>query len=149
MTTDVHMSALVQEAMVRGLCQPDDMDSIWQQMKFSNQYALHRRYGDRLPFDEPSKIPVDRSYVEAPLNPVVIHKSVACWMYQCAEYDGYDQIGPAVLVIEMQKLIENELGYEDMYHHPDYNDAPWGIDSWGDVIDRSHYGSDPRKAGAR
>ena len=145
MVTDVHLSALVQEAMVRGLCQPDDMDSLWQQMKFSNQYALHCRYGDRLPFDEPSKIPVDRSSIEAKLDPIVVHKNIRCWNYQCAEYDGYHEIGCAVLMTELEKLIEIEHDVDDMYAVPGYEEAPWGIQSWGEIMDRSSWGGDPRK----
>lgn len=137
MTTDTHISALVQEAIVRKLITPADGDALFQQMKWENQYALHVRYGDPLPWPEWQMVPTrGRTIAEAPLDPVVVLKNIDCWSYQCAEYQGYDETTAAILMSGLRDLIMVELGRgeHDVYQLPGYHDACWGIDVWSDVV---------------
>lgn len=142
MTSDVHRSALVQEAIVRGLIPPHDADQLWQRMTFDNHLALFVRYGDQLPVDSWEDIQVRREVVEAPLNPWGILKGISCWNYQCAEFYGWDQTTAHLLMDALVDLISLELGvprddHPDTYfYRPEYNDAPWGINSWEQIIAR-------------
>jgi hypothetical protein len=136
MTTDIHRSALVQEAIVRGLVAPAEADRLWQRLTWDNHYALHCRYGDELEWDSWEDVPVERTAIEAPLNPWAVLKAISCWNYQCAEFDGWDQTTAHILMQDVWDLICLELDVLDdqPYNDPRYNDPPWGVDAWEQVL---------------
>lgn len=136
MVTDTHLSALVQEAVVRGIVPPADADGLWCRMKWENHYALHCRYGDELIWDDSTEVPCARTSVEAPLDPWAVLKGISCWGYQCAEFDGWDQTAAHITMNGLGDVLRLELGLvdDDQHYRSEYDRAPWGIDMWGDVI---------------
>lgn len=135
LTSNVHRSALTQEAAVRGIIPFTDADRLWQQMTWDNHYALHIRYGDAIDWDSWEDVPLERESVEAPLDPWVILKLISCWGYQCAEFDGWDKTAAHITMEAVAQHICAELDIPfDHYHgHEKYDAAPWGIDKWEEV----------------
>lgn len=137
MTSDIHRSALVQEAVVRGVIWPEQADELWQRMTFDNLWALHCRYGDPMPVDNSEDLEVKRTHVEHPLDPWVLLKSISCWNYQCAAFDQWDQTTAHRYIDQLRELLMAELGVDDetYYAHPFWSKCDvWGIDRWEQVM---------------
>ena len=133
--SNIHLSALVQgmdtHGAMKGVMLHDEKrDQLWGDLKHQNMKALHLRYGD----DLLDTYPVHRTTIEAPLNPHVLHRAVDCYMYQCAEWDGYDRTVISDLVLSYQTSIEEHYNFTPNTM-PD--DLPWGIDTWDQVIDHA------------
>ena len=134
MVTDVHLSAMIQAAVVEGVIDIRKADYWWREAKWQNLYALHCRYRDPLeidgePIEEPQDIPSERTSVEAPLRPEVIEHIIACWGYQCAEFDGYDDTRISHVMDQVVATLKAK--YPDMDW--EQRDLPWGISDWAEV----------------
>ncbi len=142
LVTDVHLSAIIQQAIVEGHIDPSEADEYWLKMRMDNLYALHVRYGDRMP--ERDDVEVVRSSVEAPLNPRVIAKSINCWSYQCAEFDGYTETTAHIMADQLLAKLMDKYNFTHDTMDPD-STLPWGLQSWGDAIDLALLTPNPRK----
>lgn len=139
LTSDDHISAMVQHGVVSGMILPDEADEYWQRAKWQNQYALHCRYGDDLDHDDHTDIPLNRRTIEAPLDRAVILKQIQCWFYQCAEFEGFDQTKVSLKFTDITDVIAAELDAEGADPDSFFN-APWGIESIEEAIDHSRMG---------
>ena len=125
--SDIHLSALVQSAIVERIIAPDEADELWREMRRDNLYALHCRYGDLMP----DKIKVERTSVEAPLDPVVIVHNIGCWNYQCSEFSDCDLTLAFVTMRLLDEHLRRQMGCEpDDYVSSNH----WGINAWSQAI---------------
>jgi len=132
LVTDIHISALTQAAVVEGIIHPDRRMELAQRMKQNNLLALHHRYRDEAPPDDPTEIELELTTVEAPLRPDVIVDGFRCWNYQCAEYDGYDD--------RIEYKVMGQLVAKLHEQHVIHKSDRWGIDNWDQVIDTRDMG---------
>ena len=158
--TDLHISALVQAAQQEGIIALDKdtglvADNLWAQMKWDNLYSLNQRYGDPLDYEDWTNLPNRRTTFDGPLHLPAIWKQISCWMYQCAEFDGWDETYAHSIMRQLQKHIEIKLTgspvtkenghfadgngeerYFDLGRQADEHDPSghaWGISTWHDV----------------
>jgi hypothetical protein len=120
---------MVQSACVEGLMPFDQADLWWQMAKWQNHYALYCRYGDALPCVEVTDLEVNRTSVETELHPGAIVRAIACWNYQCAEFEDHDKTRVSIMFEALGQLLRAQ--YPDIDFDADY---PWGISDWDDVI---------------
>lgn len=142
LTSDVHVSALVQQACIEGLIDWKEADIWWNRAKWQNHYALRCRYGDTLPAETAEDLICHRTTVEAELHPGRVFDLYRCWNYQCAEFDGYDETAVSILMRNLGQVLVAK--YPDMFiEHDDgnggfyYNSKDqtcWGITDWDEVI---------------
>lgn len=142
LTSDVHVSALVQQACIEGLIDWKEADIWWNRAKWQNHYALLCRYGDELPAENAEDLECRRTTVEAELHPAKVFDLWRCWNYQCAEFEGYDKTAVSILLEGLSTVL--------VYKYPEFFDAhdngdggfyydskietTWGITDWDEVI---------------
>lgn len=156
--TDLHLSALVQSAVVQGVIANPTADNLWAMMRYDNLYALHCLYHDECPEDW-TNVEVNRVTINAPLYGPAVWKHIRCWMYQCAEWPEWDQTYAHQLMRELMRKIEmvilgthidhrhTDSGFngklyvmlDEMADRFDAKGHAWGITDWYDValIDQS------------
>ena len=80
-----------------------------------NCESINARYGD-----EYIPINIPNHYVHTIFNVFAMAKQVDCYSYQSCEHDGWESS-------RAHEICES-IKYHLLSNHPDYEDAPWGID---------------------
>jgi len=142
LTSDVHVSAIVQQACVEGLIPFSEADQWWARAKWQNHYALHCRYGDTMPCDDAEDMKVRRTSVEAELHPGKVYDLVRCWNYQCAEFADYEKTPVSILMEGLGQVLAakhpemfdaHDDGHGGVYYTTK-DQTCWGIVEWDEVI---------------
>lgn len=118
-----HIDALVTQALVEGLIEPEWANLVGVMLWTENHNSVNIRYR------EDTLVP---EYVyEAPgfdLDPLKVHTLIDCWDYQCAEWEGYDKTPGARLMASLQNVITAKHGTPSSDER-----GPWGIESMEEV----------------
>lgn len=129
MVTKAHIDAMVQSLLNEGLldaARPDQDPTIIGKLLWEENWkAFNIRYEGRYLDDRPDIEGYVFEGTDKPLNPIAINTLIACYHYQCSEYDECDQQPGWQLLAFLQGVLGVSDGLER---------GPWGIDSIEEVV---------------
>jgi len=134
--TQAHIDVLVQAGIVAGLVdlRSDSPDEVGSMLWDENHAQVNYRYGEQTPTPD-----YTFSGIEAPLDPIVVCKAIACIEYQCWEdtdrWERSEAKRYCDLLLARLHAAHGQGAFDP--DNPDswardqraYDRAPWGIDS--------------------
>jgi hypothetical protein len=133
---DILVQALIVEDVIEGSSKRADY--VGKQLWAENYRSVNIRYGERN-----GHPPYRFQWTEGALDDAVVLRSIACYHYQCMEWEGFESVPGWRKLAELRRRMIVRLGIEprtDDYGSPDdgtwaWCDAqrdgerlPWGID---------------------